>query len=148
MRRCVIEQFTLFRRLHIGSDMWMKDQIESEFVGDFFRIGHDSSDVFPLLCAGRRTTFVIDSSGIRVSLRRLIVGDHQKGSFESRKQTAHPANALHHGLARIRIGHLYWNERREKLQFTLFESWLKDCCIGWKEAVGAKPRTGEAGFTP
>ena len=48
VRSCVIKKFALFRGFDVGSDVGMKYEIQSEFIGHFFGIGDNSADVLPL----------------------------------------------------------------------------------------------------
>src|ERR1700722_6660456 len=67
VRSCVIKKFTFFGSFHVGGDVRMKHQIESEFVGHFFRVRDNLPHVLPLLRSQRGTVFVIHAAGKRIS---------------------------------------------------------------------------------
>src|SRR5260370_36284830 len=92
--RRVKEPLTLLGRLYISCDMGLKYEVHSKLVRDPFRIGHDVTDVSPLVSAQCETSFVVDTPGEGVPLLRLIVCHHQEWSFPCRKQPADVADTF------------------------------------------------------
>ena len=63
MRGGVEKISRFFGCFDVGGDVRMEDEIEAEFLRDFFGVGDDFADVLPLLGVQRRAAWIVSATG-------------------------------------------------------------------------------------